>query len=158
MIMTRAPLLRSVTALLAIFALAGCQNTDGPVGPDADGPSPSPSPTPSTSTGTIRVTNSTASSIWFVYFSPCASTSWGVDRLGEDVILSGNFVQWTSIAAGCWDVKAVLDNGREATRLGMTVSRGAVAEWRPSTSAFSRTVDVREPLPALSVRGTKPVP
>ncbi len=150
--MARASMLRSILATLAICSLSSCKGGDGPSAPDDN------TPAPSTSTGTIRVSNSTSAAIWFVYFSPCSTTDWGVDRLGDDVILSGSSVQWASVPTGCWDVKAELSDGREAIRFGLAVARGAVAEWRPAESAFSRTVDQRDPGAALSVRRSKYAP
>jgi hypothetical protein len=134
MTMARALTLRSILATLAICSLSACKGGDGPSAPEEN------TPAPSTSTGTIRVSNSTSAAMWFVYFSPCETTDWGVDRLGDDVILSGNSVQWTSVPTGCWDVKAELSDGREAE------------------SAFSQTVDQRDPPPALSVRRSKSDP
>ena len=152
--MTHSSRLQSIAALLAMCVVAACKRDDTVTGPTNNAPSPAPN----ASTGTIRVTNATSSPIWFVYFSPCVSTEWGVDRLGDDVIRSGNYMQWSSIATGCWDVKAVLDNGRAAERLGVTVNAGAVTEFRPALSAFARATTADEATPALSLRGSKRLP
>ena len=146
--------LRAAAALLVMCVVTACKD-DRPVTGPLD---PAPTPSPNVATGTIRVTNVTTSSIWFVYFSPCSSTGWGIDRLGEDVIPSGNFMQWSSIPTGCWDVRAVLDDGRSAERLGMAVSAGAVSDFRPALSAFTRTATTDGGTPALSVHSTKARP
>ena len=147
-------MLRNAATLFTLCFVAACDGAENSVGPT---PTP-PSPAPSAATGTIRVTNTSSSSIWFVYFSPCSSTDWGIDRLGTDVILSGASMQWTSIGTGCWDVKAVLEDGRAAERLGLTVNAGAVTEFRPASSAFTRTATVADAAHAPSVRGTKQLP
>lgn len=146
--------LRAAAALLVMCVVTACKD-DRPVTGPLD---PAPTPAPNAATGTIRVTNITTSAIWFVYFSPCLSTGWGVDRLGEDVIPSGNSMQWSSIPTGCWDVRAVLSDGRAAERRGMTVSAGVVSDFRPAVSAFARTATTDGGTPALSLRSTTRLP
>jgi hypothetical protein len=56
---------------------------------------------------TLLVENDSSYTIYFVYMTPCSSPSWGADLLGSDnVILSGQAVEITNIAEGCWDFRA----------------------------------------------------
>jgi len=71
--------------------------------------------------------NNTGVPIYYVYISSCSSSSWGEDQLGSNVVMPGNTWTWT-MNAGCYDLKAVDRDGREAVERRVQIS-GSGKRW-----------------------------
>ena len=75
----------------------------------------------------LLLINNTGVPIYYVYVSSCSSSQWGPDQLGSNVVMPGN--TWTfTMASGCYDLKAVDRDGREAIENGVQVT-GAGKRW-----------------------------
>lgn len=75
----------------------------------------------------LTLVNNTGVPIYYVYVSSCASESWGSDQLGSEVVMPGNTYTWT-MNSGCYDLKAVDRDGREAVERRVQVV-GAGKRW-----------------------------
>lgn len=75
----------------------------------------------------LMLINNTGVPIYYVYISPCSSSSWGDDQLGSNVVMPGNTWTWT-MNAGCYDLKAVDRDGREAVERRVQIS-GSGKRW-----------------------------
>lgn len=105
--------------LVAAGSLAGCF-TMGAM------PSRASSGSASAQTQLVLV-NNTRTPIYYVYISPCSASSWGADQLGSSVVMPGR--TWTfTMPAGCYDLKAVDRDGREAERRQVRIS-GSGQRW-----------------------------
>lgn len=71
--------------------------------------------------------NNTGVPIYYVYISPCSSSSWGEDQLGSNVVMPGNTWTWT-MNSGCYDLKAVDRDGREAVERRVQIA-GSGKRW-----------------------------
>lgn len=58
-----------------------------------------------TASGQINVQNTSGETILFLYISSCSSSSWGADRLGTNVLPSGQSLSFT-VSPGCYDLRA----------------------------------------------------
>lgn len=75
----------------------------------------------------LVLVNNTRAPIYYVYVSPCSSSSWGADQLGSNVVMPGR--TWTfRMSPGCYDMKAVDRDGREAEERNVQVS-GSGKRW-----------------------------
>lgn len=74
------------------------------------------------------VTLSNESTIAFVYASACDEDTWGDDLLPVDILEPGSAAEIT-VSAGCWDFKAVVDNGQELEHVGIELADGETASW-----------------------------
>ena len=111
-----------VLAALLTVGLTGCFNLGGMM-PGATGGGGG---TYSGQTELVLV-NNTRAPIYYVYISPCSSSSWGADQLGSNVVMPGN--TWTfRMSPGCYDLKAVDRDGREAIERRVDVS-GSGKRW-----------------------------
>ena len=115
-------LLRVLPVVALAFALSSCMSTTRyvPVGSSSGSSS-------SSSGASLVVVNNAPASVFYLYASPCSSSSWGPDRLDSDqVISSGETVSFT-MTPGCWDLKAEFSDGRETVRRNAQISASA---WR----------------------------
>ena len=71
--------------------------------------------------------NNTGVPIYYVYISSCSSSSWGEDQLGSNVVMPGNTWTW-AMDAGCYDLKAVDRDGREAVERRVQIA-GSGKRW-----------------------------
>ena len=61
---------------------------------------------PGEATGTLQVVNGTSNYIDTIAISECNASTYGLDRLPDDVSLApGEYYEFT-VSAGCWDVDA----------------------------------------------------
>lgn len=60
---------------------------------------------------TLRLVNSGADSICFVYISLPTDTSWGDDKLGEFELIEAGDVREFTVAPGTYDLRAEVCNG-----------------------------------------------
>jgi hypothetical protein len=51
--------------------------------------------------------------IHYLYLSPSASTRWGQDQLGQDVLAPGEYLELSNIDCGTYDIKMVDEDGDE---------------------------------------------
>ena len=65
-----------------------------------------PEPSPESSGAALLITNDSDTSVSYVYISPADSDEWGEDKLGGDVIGTGESYLITDIPAGTYDLKA----------------------------------------------------
>ena len=82
----------------------------------------------------VWVANNSSSSVLRLYYSS-AGRGWGHDRLGDEIIASGQAKRFNVIdsANTCrMDLKAVMSNGREHTRFGIDVC--SVYRWNIGNS------------------------
>jgi hypothetical protein len=86
---------------------------------------PAPGPGSAPTTGSVRVTNSSAYRIDYIYLSPASSYSWGPDQLGSSYLYSGYSLTINGVPNGSYDLKAVASTGSAAYVYGFTVSGGA---------------------------------
>ena len=78
---------------------------------------------PSDTNAYLKIQNSSVSTIEQVYYSDCANTLWGPERLAGSVILSGQSRTFT-VAPGCWDIKTIDAAAFTAEFNGHTVAAG----------------------------------
>jgi hypothetical protein len=86
--------MRSLTAGLAVataLLTAACGGSDGSTGPSSNDAS-------------LRITNATDVSAFYVRVRACGTQSWGGDLLGADV-LSGGETMTFDVGTGCQDVR-----------------------------------------------------
>ncbi|MEL6959272.1 MAG: hypothetical protein AAGL89_10015 [Pseudomonadota bacterium] len=53
----------------------------------------------------MNVINRSGVTAFYVYISPCSSSTWGIDRLGSNVLSNGE-TRSITLPAGCYDLKA----------------------------------------------------
>ena len=78
--------------------------------------------------GTITVTNDSSQSLDEIYSSTCDEDEWGDDLMGVEVLEPGEEVDIT-VEEGCWDIKAVAEDGQEVDAYSITVEDGDELEW-----------------------------
>ena len=76
----------------------------------------------------VSLSNESSSTIVFVYASTCDQDEWGEDLLPVDILEPGSGAEIT-VDAGCWDFKAVTDDGTELEHYGIELEDGDGAEW-----------------------------
>jgi len=102
-----------VFPLLVLSLLAGaCKST----------PPANPEPTPTD--GGIRFQNNTQYTIQFVYYSICASGTWGADRMPNGVVISPSLSRTFIVDPGCWDARVVTTTGLSAQWSSLNVTAG----------------------------------
>jgi hypothetical protein len=112
---TRNTLFASFVAATLFLGACGSDDNNGPS-------NPTPEPTGNT---TFRMTNGSSISAWYIYVRSCGANSWGIDRLGSEVLSPGESAT-LHLSAGCYDVRA--DAGpeyKEAYWMGHSVSGDA---------------------------------
>ena len=80
-----------------------------------------PGSIPGGGNSTLRVVNSTTSTVCYMRISPTTSSVWGDDWLGSSTIASGashNF----NVPSGSYDLRAEFCGGGEATQMGVSIS------------------------------------
>jgi hypothetical protein len=80
--------IRWVVVALVIGVLGGCFFING------------------SSTASLQVVNTSIYPIYYFYISPDASSDWGPDQLGSNIIGSGSTFTFTGIAPGTYDLQA----------------------------------------------------
>lgn len=85
-----------VVASLLIASAVGCGGDSSAL----EGAAPTGSP------ASLLVQNQSGVTIYYLYVSPCSSSSWGPDQLGSNVIPSRGSHTVHSIPGGCYDLKA----------------------------------------------------
>ncbi|MAQ95496.1 hypothetical protein B1759_04735 [Rubrivirga sp. SAORIC476] len=109
-------LVRFALPLLAIVLFSGCFSSGS-----------SRSARASDGRASLVVVNNSPKTIYYLYASPCSSTSWGSDRLDSDqVISSGQTVAFT-MTTGCWDFKAVFSDDTDVVRRNANITDSS---WR----------------------------
>jgi hypothetical protein len=103
-----------IAAFMVVF-LAACD--------DATGPGPVPTPAPVVTTGVLRVQNSSAQTINRLYYSPCANTSFGPERLQGGVIAPNSAKDFT-VDPDCYDVRVYTTSNLSSTKYAHTVTIG----------------------------------
>jgi len=78
--------------------------------------------------GTITVINDSELALDEIYSSTCDEDEWGVDLMGVEVLAPGEEVDMT-VEAGCWDIKAVAEDGQEVDAYSITVEDGDELSW-----------------------------
>ena len=94
-------------------------------------PAPSPSPTPP-ATAELHVTNAGTLSVFFLYVVPSTFPDWGVDQLGEDIILPGQTFILTDIPPDTYDSLAVFSDGTQVVSWGNEAEAGFIYTWTVS--------------------------
>lgn len=73
--------------------------------------------------GSIKVANSSSSSIYKIYLSPTSTTNWGPDQLGSNVVSSGKTVTF-SVSPGWYDAKLLMSTGNTYVVTNFEVTAG----------------------------------
>jgi len=83
-------------------------------------------PTPVQSLPSITIVNNTGYTIWYIYLSSTASSSWGNDMLGSSVLMNGNSytvnLPYALNAVNRYDIKVVDSDGDSYTKWNVTVA------------------------------------
>jgi hypothetical protein len=108
---TRNTLFASVVAATLFLAACGSDDNNGPANPEPSGQT------------TLRMTNGSSISAWYIYVRSCGASSWGTDRLGSAVLSPGESAT-LGLSAGCYDVHAIssMEEFKEAYWMGQTMS------------------------------------
>ena len=88
---------RASMAGLLVIALTGCASmiTGGNLIRDPDAP-----------TGVIVVENGSSYAVNVVMISHCSASTYGLNRLPKDTVISRGYSYRFTVTAGCWDVAA----------------------------------------------------
>ena len=78
--------------------------------------------------GTITVTNNSSIALDEIYSSTCDEDEWGDDLMGVEVLEPGEEIDIT-VEVGCWDIKAVAEDGQEIDDYSITIEDGDELEW-----------------------------
>lgn len=78
-------------------------------------------------TGSVKVTNNSSLSIYFLYLSPTSSSSWGPDQLGSTTIPIGGSFTVYDIPPDTYDLKVTSSSGTNAFLYGISVYAGYTA-------------------------------
>lgn len=111
---------RGSAAAFVLTALAGCSGDAWITGGELI--------RPGEPTGTITVINNTSRYIDVILISECNASTYGLDRLPENVSLATGQSYSFTVSAGCWDVDAGSIGYGEA-RQRMTVAAGGITEY-----------------------------
>lgn len=93
------------------YAQQGGQEQGMPAAAASQAQQPIASSTAQQATATLAITNSSNEGIFFVYLSPSSDSSWGTDRLGNDVLHRGGTLTLSNIPPGQWDLRVVDASG-----------------------------------------------
>jgi hypothetical protein len=102
-------------ALLLLLPAAGCGLLRPAEAPPGD--------------GILLLINRADAPVYYVYLSPCAAGDWGSDRMAEDEVVMPGQSRAFTLEPGCWDARAVFDDGREAEERGFAVTPGSQRTW-----------------------------
>ena len=104
-------------AMVLATTVAACGGGDKETAPSA------PSAT------SIRISNQTSESAFYIYIKACSASAWGSDRLGADILYAGDSESFP-VSAGCYDVLAKSDPDlhKQNAWSGVTVQSGASQE------------------------------
>lgn len=83
---------------------------------------------PGEPTGTLTVINGTGGNIDVVTISDCSASTYGLDRLPENVAIGPGQAYSFAVSAGCWDVDAGAIGVGEA-RQRLDVAAGGITEY-----------------------------
>ena len=78
--------------------------------------------------GHITLSNESSVTIALVYASTCDEDSWGDDLLPTDILEPGSEAVIT-VDPGCWDFKAITDEGQEFEHYGIDVDSDDEIAW-----------------------------
>jgi hypothetical protein len=78
---------------------------------------------------TVVMLNQTDAPIYYVYISPCSSSSWGEDQLGESEVVQPGATRTFTMSPGCWDLKARFRDGREIEERQVYMTAGGSRSW-----------------------------
>ncbi|HEX8299193.1 MAG TPA: hypothetical protein VF594_08545 [Rubricoccaceae bacterium] len=78
--------------------------------------------------GVITVMNESDLTLYYLYASSCQEDAWGDDLLGSDVIAPGDHFE-VPLNSGCWDLKAVAEDGQEVETYRVDLSAQDVVVW-----------------------------
>lgn len=123
-----------------VFLIAGC-------GGGSSGSTPT--------TGSLKVTNSSAKYVYYLYLSPASASSWGVDQLGAShVIAPGGSYTITSVPPGTYDSKVTLNSGNSYYAYGFSITAGSTYTLNVPSSAVKAIPGAEETAkPATPVDG-----
>jgi hypothetical protein len=77
----------------------------------------------------LLLINRAEAPVYYVYLSPCASGDWGADWMAEDEVVMPGQSRSFALEPGCWDARAVFDDGREAEERGFSMTPGSQRTW-----------------------------
>jgi hypothetical protein len=81
----------------------------------------------------IRITNNTGYTVYYVYVSPADSEQWGEDLLGDDVLMNGDYVNITLSQplseVNVYDIKLKDKEGDTYTKWDVSISAGSQIEF-----------------------------
>ncbi len=100
-----------------LLATAGCMNTRRSAVAGGGG------------SATVVMLNQTSLPIYFVYISPCSSSGWGEDQLGESEVVQPGSTRTFTMSPGCWDMKARFRDGREIEERQVYMTAGGSRSW-----------------------------
>ncbi|HJU66232.1 MAG TPA: hypothetical protein VJ596_11170 [Gemmatimonadaceae bacterium] len=110
--------LRRALPLVAAFSMATAMVACGGDSDSVTGPTPGNDGGggSGTSKGTLRMTNSSEHSAFYIYVKSCSSSDWGADRLGSSILSVGESAN-LNLNPGCYDVRAKTSNsiGKQVT-------------------------------------------
>ena len=86
---------------------------------------------PGEPTGTIEAINNTGGTLDVVLISECDASTYGLDRMAENEVISDGASRAFTVSAGCWDVDAGAFGVGEA-RQRMTVAPGGITTYTVS--------------------------
>lgn len=112
--------LRGVGAAIVLAALAGCSGDAWITGGELI--------RPGEPTGTITVINGTSQVIDVILISECGASTYGLDRLPDNVALGNGESFDFTVSAGCWDVDAGSIGYGEA-RQRLSVAANGITEY-----------------------------
>ena len=78
--------------------------------------------------GIITVMNESDLVLYYLYASPCLEEAWGDDLLGSDTITQGAHLE-VPLDAGCWDLKAIAEDGQVVESYTVELAAGDVIVW-----------------------------
>jgi hypothetical protein len=103
--------LRRALPLVAAFSMATAMVACGGDSDSVTGPGPSNGGGGGSGStkGTLRMTNSSEHSAFYIYVKSCSTSDWGPDRLGSGILSVGESAT-LALNPGCYDVKAKTSN------------------------------------------------
>ncbi|MDB5539252.1 MAG: hypothetical protein JWQ89_979 [Devosia sp.] len=111
---------RGMAAAVCLAALAGCSADSLITGGELV--------RPGEPTGTLTVINGAGGNIDVVTISECSASTYGFDRLPEDIVIGPGQSHSFTVSAGCWDVDAGAFGVGEA-RQRLDVAAGGITEY-----------------------------
>ncbi|MDR2111209.1 MAG: hypothetical protein LBP32_07860 [Spirochaetaceae bacterium] len=123
-------------ALGLVLSLGACAGSPEAGTAAVSAETPAPAGKPGGSGGrlpSIRITNNTGYTVYFVYVSQADSESWGDDMLGDDVLMNGDSVNITLSRplseVSVYDIKLEDKEGDTYTKWDVPVSAGGQIEF-----------------------------